>query len=171
MIKIYTKTAEELKQEQALYDFGAQVAKGVPVKAWPTYVMVQVGHVWKRVDLRDLPSDYIIQLIAEDLNDPNAESKGADSFALLKALKGSWRPTFDDVLALYKLEKQHGHIIRDIMGLLNIAMVHNAYVIAQYIKESKGDFTPVTSDDEVAVIEQMKINAFARVNAPNANQR
>ena len=43
--------------------------------------------------------------------------------------------------------------------------------IAQYIKESQGDFTPVTSDDEVAVIEQMKINAFARVNAPNANQR
>ena len=165
MIYIYTKTKKEIEKEQVLNNCGAQIAKGVPNQVCPTYVIAKNGF---RVDTCDLSSDDIIALITDDLKDP--ETRGAHAFKLLKVLRGSWKPTYDDVIKLYQLLSKYGHIIRDIMGTLDLNIVRDAYTIARFQKQTSGDFTGVTAEDELAVIRQMKQNEIARQSS-NPTQR
>lgn len=165
MIMIYNKTAKDIAEEQALYDFGAQVVKGTPKRVCPTFVIIKGG---ARVDTCDLTARDIVSLISDDLKDP--KSNGADASKLLRLLQTTWKPTYDDVLQLYQLENVSRSTIRDIMGTLRIKIVEDAYTIARFQKDSMGDFRPVTNEDEIAIIEQMKQHAIDR-QTPRGNAR
>lgn len=157
MINIYTKSKEEVEKQQADYNFGAQIAKGIPFKACSTYLMKKDG---TKVDTKDLSENDIMTLIALDLRDPN--SKGKDVFKLLKVVGEQWTPSLDAILQLYQMETVYGHIMRDIMGSIGINAFSDARTIAKFQKESAGDFSPIETADEIAVIQQMKQNQEAK---------
>lgn len=168
MINIRTKTEEEIKNEESLYAFGAQIAKGRPKTVCPTYLVKRDG---TRVDTYDLTEKEILGLIEIDLVDytnPRGNYKkdnrtDLDSFHLATELKGHYIPSIDATIKLANLEIQYGHIVRDLMGTIG-ALNHLsvAEVIARFNKESNGDFEPVTTEEAIVILEQMAVNEINR---------
>lgn len=176
MINIRQKTAAELEEEKSLYSFGAHLVNGIPKPICPTYLVKRDG---TRVDTYDLTEEQILGLIEIDLVDYtsprgtyNRDNRtDLDAFRLAQEVKGHYVPSVSATLKLSQLEQQYGHIVRDLMGTIgSLTHFDNARVIAQFNKECNGDFSQVTQEEIIAVLEQMKINELARKNA-NANVR
>ena len=164
MIHIYTKTEEELREEQSLYDFGARVAKGIPRKACPTYLMKRTG---ERVDTWDLTEEEILGIIEADVadwKDPNGTYKTNGiqelaSFKLFKTLKDSWTPSYEAILRIYEMEQKYGHIMMDILGSIDKRDTGTTIsAIVYFQKETAGDFTPATREEIMAVVQQLAVN-------------
>ena len=164
MINIYTKSAEELEKENADYRFGATLVKGIPFEACPTYLMKRDG---TRVDTKDLTEEQIINLIESDVRDfssPEGSYKktgrsGLDTFKLINAVKDTWSPSYDALLQIAGMEQQYGHVIADIMGSIDKNDVRGkARTIASFQKQSSGDFSQVTTDEIMTIIQQMAYN-------------
>lgn len=168
MINIRQKTQAEIREEESLNRFGAAVIHGIPKSVCPTYLMKRDG---TKVDTNDLTEEQILGLIQSDLMDyasPQGSYKRTgrtdlDSFKLAEDLKGHYTPSLRATYQMMQLEQQYGHIVVDLMGSMG-ALVHRdkAKVIAQFQKETSGDFTPVQQDEIMAVIEQMAINEQAK---------
>lgn len=164
MINIYTKTSEEIEKENADYSFYARLVKGIPLKACPTYLMKKDGI---RVETKDLTEEQIVSLIEADVRDyasPDSSYKKSgrsdlDSFKLIDAVKDTWTPSYDALLRIAGMEQQYGHVIVDIIGSVDKNDVRGkARTIASFQKQSSGDFSQVTNDEMIAVIQQMAYN-------------
>lgn len=164
MINIHTKTAQELDKENADYRFGAALVKGIPFEACPTYLMKRDG---TRVDTKDLTEEQIIGLIESDVRDFNSPEgsykktgrTGLDTFKLIDAVKDTWTPSYEALLQIAGMEQQYGHIIADIMGSIDKNDVRGkARTIASFQKQSNGDFSQVTTDEIMGIIQQMAYN-------------
>ena len=164
MIHIYTKTEEELNEEQSLYDFGARVAKGIPRKACPTYLIRTNG---ERVDTWDLTEDEILGIIEADVadfKDPKGTYKANGinelaSFKLFRTLKDRWTPSYEAILRIYEMEKKYGHIMMDILGSIDKRDTGTTVsAIVYFQKETAGDYTPATREEIMAVVQQLAIN-------------
>ncbi len=164
MINIHTKTAQELERENADYRFGAALVKGIPFKACPTYLMKKDG---TRVDTKDLTEEQIIGLIESDVRDFNSPQgsykttgrSGLDTFKLIEAVRDTWTPSYEALLQIAGMEQQYGHIIADILGSVDKNDVRGkARTIASFQKQSSGDFSQVTIDEIMAIMQQMAYN-------------
>lgn len=171
MINIRYKTAAELEEEKSLYDFGAHVARGIPKQVCPTYLVKRDG---TRVNTYDLTEQQILGLIEIDLVDytsPNGtynrdNRTDLDAFRLVQEIRGHYIPSVSATLKLSQLEQQYGHIVRDLMGSFgSLSHFDNARAIAAFNKECNGDFSQVTQEEIIAILEQMKNNELARKNA------
>ena len=170
MINIRQKTQAEISEEESLYRFGAAVVKGIPKSVCPTYLMKKDG---TKVDTSDLTEEQILGLFQYDLMDytsPQGSYKRTgrtdlDSFKLAEVLRGHYTPSLSAALQMEKWEQQYGHIVVDLMGGIGaLSYRDKARVIAQFQKETNGDFTPVQQEEIIAVMEQMAINEQAKKN-------
>lgn len=170
MINIRYKTAAELEEEKSLYDFAARVAKGIPKPVCPTYLVKRDG---TRVNTYDLTEQQILGLIEIDLVDYtsprgtyNRDNRtDLDAIRLVQEIKGHYIPSVAATLKLCQLEQQYGHILRDLMGSFgSIKYFDNAKTIAEFNKECNGDFSQVTQEEIIAILEQMQNNELARKN-------
>ena len=168
MINIYKKNSNELAEEQSLYDFGAHIAKGIANKACETYLIKKDG---TKVDTRDLTEEEILNLIELDLRDflsPQGSYKtsnrpGLDTFKLLDTLENVWNPSYDAMLRLYGMQNQYGSIVTDLIGTIDKKGIRNlAQTIATFQKESNGDFSDVSLEEVITVIEQLSYNEQMR---------
>ena len=164
MINVRQKTQAEIEQQEADYRFGAALVKGIPLKVCKTYLTKKDG---SRVDTRDLTEEEILGLIHNDLIDfSSAQGSykttgriGLDTFKLIEALKeNGYTLSVNAVLQLSQMEQQFGHIVMDVMGSFGTAHFDKARTIAQFQKESSGDYSQVQTDEVMAVLEQMAVN-------------
>lgn len=164
MINIYTKTAKEIEKENNEYRYGAALVKGTPRKACPTYLMRSNG---ERVDTRDLTEGQIMRLIENDVKDyqsPNGSykkgnKKDLDTFQLLKVIEKTWRPSYDALYQLCKMDYKYGHIMMDILGVADTRNFrHDAHAIAKFQKECNNDFSDVTIPEMLGIMQQMSYN-------------
>ena len=164
MIHIFTKTDKELQEEQSLYNFGAAVAKGIAKKACPTYLKKVDG---TRVDTCDLSEEDILGIIEADVDDfqnPQGtyKTQGIDEpnvFKILRLVKDTWTPSYEAVLRIMQMEQKYGHIMMDILGSADKRNTRTqASTIAYFQKETAGDYTPVTREEMMAVVQQMADN-------------
>lgn len=165
MIKIYTKTDEELEKENSLYRFGAALVKSYPKKACPTYIVRQNG---EKVDTDRLTEAEIIDLIDWDLYDYTSQTgtyisqprTGLDTFEFLNVVRDKWTPSCEAILKLELLSDKYGFgIMSDIIGSADKNSLHSrAWIIARYQKQCNDDFSDVTRDEIRAVLKQMAIN-------------
>ena len=164
MIHIYTKTDKELQEEQSLYNFGAAVCKGVAKTACLTYLKKVDG---TRVDTCDLTEEEILGIIEADVADfknPQGtyKTQGIDEpnvFKILRLVKYTWTPSYEAVLRIMQMEQKYGHIMMDILGSVDKRDIRTqASTIAYFQKETAGDYTPVTREELMAVIQQMAAN-------------
>ena len=171
MINIRHKTDDEIKEEESLYRFGAQIAKGIPKDVCPTYLVKRDG---TRVDTWDLTEDQILGLIQIDLVDftsPKGNYKkdgrsDLDTFKLIDAIKKHYKPSIEATIKLASLQPEYGHIIADIIGSIGCAKYFSdAKTIATFNKEASGDFDKVSDYEVLEVLEQMAINEKNRKNA------
>ena len=170
MINIRQKTQDEIKKEEGMYRFGAAVLKEIPESVCTTYIMRKDG---TRVDTNKLTDDEILILIQSDLMDyvsPHSTYLSAgdlDSFKLAELLrKALYTPSMKVVLQLQKWKEQYGSIVGDLMGSIGAnRYIEKARDIAKFQKETSGDFTPVRSDEVLAIIEQMAVNEEIKKNA------
>ena len=168
MINIYRKNSDELAKEQSEYDFAAHIVKGIPYKACETYLMKKDG---TKVDTRNLTEEDILNLIELDVRDflsPQGSYKtsnrpGLDTFKLLDTLENVWEPSYNAILRLYGLQNQYGSIVGDVIGTIDKKGIRNlARAIATFQKESNGDFSDVSLEEIITVIEQLSYNEQMR---------
>lgn len=171
MINIRHKTDEEIKKEESLYRFGAQIAKGISKDVCPTYLVKKDG---TKVDTWDLTEEQILGLIQIDLVDFSSPKGNyqrenrhdVDAFKLISAIKGHYTPSIEATIKLMQLHSQYGHIVADIMGSIGCNKYFNdAKTIAAFNKEASGDFDKVSDYEVLEVLEQMALNAKNRKNA------
>lgn len=166
MINVRQKTQSEIEKEAADYRFGASVAGAgaIPMTVCKTYLTKKDG---TRVDTRDLTEDQIVGLIYNDLIDFSSAQgsykttgrTGLDSGKLIEALReNGYTPSVNAVLQMSQMEQQFGHIVMDIIGSFRTNHFDRARTIAQFQKESSGDYSQVQTDEIVAVLEQMAVN-------------
>lgn len=164
MINIRQKTANELKEEESLYRFGAAVAHGIPREVCPTYLVKRDG---TKVDTWDLTEEQILGLIEIDLVDYSSprgtykkeDRHDLDAFKLASALKGKYIPSVAATLKLSQLETQYGHIVKDLIGSIGAMYDYEkARTVATFLKESNGEFEPATSEEIISILEQMVAN-------------
>lgn len=168
MINIYRKNSDELAKEQSEYDFAAHIVKGIPYKACETYLIKKDG---TKIDTKDLTEEDILNLIELDLRDflsPQGSYKtsnrpGLDTFKLLNALENVWDPSYNAILRLYGMQQKYGHIVADLIGTIDKKGIRNlANTIATFQKESNGDFSVVSLEEVITVIEQLSYNEQMR---------
>ena len=168
MINIYTKSSEEIEKEKIDDMFFSKAVRGIPTGVCPTYLMKRDG---TRVDTRDLTEEQIIGLIESDIMDfssPEGSYKKTgkslpDTFKLIDIVKDTWTPSYDAILKIAGMEQQYGHIIADIMGAVDKKGVrYEARTIASFQKQSSGDFSQVTNDEVMSIIQQMAYNEKMR---------
>ncbi len=165
MLNIIKKSQNELEGEQGLYNFAAVIAKGHPRRVCPTYVMVNGDkkNTW------DLTEEEVLSLIVYDVADysRNMDSytkrrgkEGIASFDLIGNLSSNFRMSPKGVVFILNAYKRYGHIMMDILGSLSRygEYYDQASIIARYQKETAGDYSLVTVDDIIAVLEQMEKN-------------
>ena len=158
MINIHTKIAQELERENADYRFGDALVKEITFKVFPTYLMKKDG---TRVDTKDLTEEQILGLIESDVRDFSSSQgsykttwmSGLDTFKLIEAVRDTWTPSYEALLQIVGMEQQYGHIIADIMGSVDKNNVGGkARTIASFQKQSNGDFSQVTTDEIMAIM-------------------
>ena len=168
MINIYRKNSDELAKEQSEYDFAAHIVKGLPYKVCETYLIKKDG---TKINTKDLTEEDILNLIELDLRDflsPQGSYKtsnraGLDTFKLLDTLENVWDPSYNAMLRLCNMQNQYGHIVADIMGIIDKKGIRNiAQTIATFQKESNGDFSDISLEEVITVIEQLSYNEQMR---------
>ena len=164
MINIRQKTANELRDEESLYKFGAAVAHGIPKTVCPTYLVKRDG---TRIDTWDLTEEQILGLIEIDLVDYTSprgnyrkdDRTDLDAFKLADVLKGKYVPSVAATLKLSQLELQYGHIVRDLIGTIGaMPTLDKARTVATFLKESNGEFEPATPEEIISILDQMVAN-------------
>lgn len=167
MINIYTKTHQEIVDEKRLHYWVSREIKDIEKPVCLTYVINNDG---TRVDTNDLTENDILNLIEYDIKDFKAVDGSykrngnnyPDAFKLIEALGTNYTPTYDGIFRLYQMKQQYGHIIADITGGLVYKVTDKARMIAKFQKECNGDFSQVSDEDIVSIIQQMNINEIAK---------
>ena len=164
MINIRQKTQNEIKEEEGLRAFAAAVVKGRPGEVCPTYVVIN----GEKKDTWNLTEEEILSLVARDVADFSKDKisydkrrgrSGMDSFDLFKYLRKDFKLSAKGNLYFLELEKRYGHIMMDLLGSLTKGeIINQARMIAQFQKETNGDFEYATEDEVRAIIEQMALN-------------
>lgn len=164
MINIRQKSQNEIREEEGLYSFAAAEVKGTSRKACPTYVVIN----GEKKDTWDLTEEEILSLVARDVADFSRDTisynkrrgnGSMDSIDLFKSLRKDFELSAKGNLYFLELEKRYGHIMMDLLGsLTKMETMNKARMIAQFQKETNGDFEYATSDEVRAIIEQMAIN-------------
>lgn len=165
MIKIYSKTQEELKEEQATNDWAVREVKGsITKKACPTYLVQNDG---TKVDSYNLTEKDVLTLINYDLKDfcnENGSYKknnrtGLDTFKLLDTLSEDFKFSHQGIITLMQMETAYGSIAKDVVPVADKDNLRgSAKEIATYIKQSNGDFSETTNEETIEVLQQMQIN-------------
>lgn len=164
MVTIYRKTEQEKLEEKGLNTWAAREVKGVPKAVCPTYLIRKDG---TRVDTSDLTEEQIMSIINNDVkefvsaNKSNlpASSSHLSSFDLIEATKDSWTPSIYAILQTYSMQQVYGSIMADIRGCMDRQnVVDKARLIAQFQKESVGDFGIPTEEEVIEVLQQMGYN-------------
>ena len=129
-----------------------------------TYIIEATG---KRKEIKDISEKYLINTIKFDLMDffaPEGSYRRnyrtrLDCFILSDLIKGNFIPSAEGALELYKLVPVYGEVVFKLIKDFDyISIIKKAIVIGTYLKESHNDFSHLTYNEMIAVLEQMTNN-------------
>ena len=164
MISIHEKTMKEIHDE-----LGFNLLNEVKKEICLTYIVDYDG---VRINTSDLSERKIISLIKDDLTDFfNPEGTyykkdyrtSLDSFKLAPLVRDKMLPTVSGAYELYKLIPVYGEIMFKLLNDFGyMKIIQRAIIIANYFKESHGDFSAISFKEMITVLEQMSNNESER---------
>jgi hypothetical protein len=159
MIKVYTKTAEEVRHDEVMTSYAKSVG-GFPKGVCPTYVYTMDG---KKVDTWDLSPKQVFDLLSNELS-VNGPKVQCDDF--LRSLKSGFKFPLSGVVAFLELrgKSKYPGIVSDMMVPFCVDTLSSAREIAKFNKECNGDYSSIVDNDLITIIKQMRINELNKNN-------
>ena len=168
MLKVFLKTDKEIEEEENWYRFGAAIAKGIPMKVCPYYLVRKNG---EKVNVSDLSEKDIYSFYAQALETAYKDKKNsskndalAEAFKLTDALiKTDYSPSYEGLRYAFELMENDDKTIsswsQDLIKPLASNKIDYVNVIATYLQESKGNFEGPTKEQKLQVVNQLEKNA------------
>lgn len=178
MIKVFTKTKDELEEQQNLYNFGAAVAHGIRKEACPYYVVNKNN---EKYDINELTADQILGFCRDAVSQNDKafatnkmSSAIKEAFKLMKLLNDKYDYQFKLKDMKKVIELMYGDHnsswFQDLLKPSCANKIERIVDVASFIKETKGDFAKPTKEDLLKVTDQMIINEQKRKLAKEQNK-
>ncbi len=142
---VYRKNDRQIDKEKSEQRYYAKLVKGYPSPVCEYFVVHQTKG---NVDVWNLSTEEIVEYILSTKN-----------MDILKYCKQDQMINdYSTLQSILKMEKQHGHIIKDIVGSMNGYKLYNdAYAVVDYKRKIEGQ--EVSVEDIMANLEEIKKSA------------